>query len=147
MQVNFPNVLDLRLTAGGLGRYHIVIQMRKKQIGEGKNVLAAAFGCHYDIKHAIVVDEDIDIDEPTQIEWAVATRFQAEKDLVVINRGLGSMLDPSTKKRSLSSKVGYDATIYVDKPEEFYVSRVPTSKQVLEDKLSVDSQAPFCDYV
>jgi 2,5-furandicarboxylate decarboxylase 1 len=139
LQVNFPNVADLRLTPGGLGRYHIVIKMHKQQMGEAKNVLAAAFGCHYDIKHAIVVDDDINIDDANEIEWAVATRFQADRDLVVIHRGLGSMLDPSTKKRGLSSKVGYDATFYVDKAEEFYVSKVPSSKKMIEDALADDN--------
>lgn len=132
IQVNFPNVIDLRLTPGGLGRYHIVIKMKKKQMGEGKNVLACAFGCHYDIKLATVVDDDIDIDDPMQIEWAVATRFQADRDLIVINRALGSKLDPSTKKRGLSSKVGMDATSYVDEPAEFYVSQIPQSSALYE---------------
>lgn len=125
IQVNFPNVTDLRLTAGGLGRYHLVVKMKKRQYGEAKNVIASAFGCHYDIKQVIVVDEDINIDSPEHIEWAVATRFQADIDLVVINRALGSKLDPSGKSHGLSSKIGLDATAYLDKPELFYVSKVP----------------------
>lgn len=142
IQVNFPNVLDLRLTPGGLGRYHIVIKMKKKQMGEGKNVLACAFGCHYDIKFATVVDEDIDISDPQQVEWAVATRFQADRDLVVINRALGSKLDPSTKKRGLCSKVGIDATTYIDEPAQFYVSRIPKKEsQIAGNELANDSKA------
>lgn len=125
IQLNFPNVQDLRLTPGGLGRYHIVIKLQKSQLGEAKNVIACAFGCHYDIKQVIVVDEDIDIDDPQQVEWAVATRFQADKDLVVIDRALGSKLDPSVKKHSLSSKLGMDATTYLDKKTEFYVTKIP----------------------
>ncbi len=123
IQLNFPNVLDLRLTAGGQGRYHIVIKMKKRQYGEAKNVIAAAFACHYDIKLVTVVDEDIDIDVPEQVEWALATRFQADKDLVVINRALGSKLDPSGDHRGLSSKMGLDATAYLGDEERFYVSK------------------------
>ncbi|ASQ45153.1 UbiD family decarboxylase domain-containing protein [Legionella clemsonensis] len=78
---------------------------------------------HYDIKLVTVVDEDIDIDSPDQIEWAVATRFQADRDLVVMNRALGSKLDPSGDSRGLSSKMGLDATAYLGDKDHFYVSK------------------------
>ncbi|KTD28059.1 UbiD family decarboxylase [Legionella maceachernii] len=123
MRYNFPNVTDLRLTPGGQGRYHLVIKMKKDQYGQAKNVIACAFGMHYDIKLVIVVDEDIDIDSPDQIEWAVATRFQADRDLVVINRALGSKLDPSAEIRGLSSKMGLDATAYLGDKDRFFVSK------------------------
>ncbi|MGL5741698.1 MAG: hypothetical protein ACRCXC_03680 [Legionella sp.] len=124
--LNFPNVLDLRLTSGGFGRYHLVVKMKKSNIGEAKNVICCALGCHYDIKLVVVVDEDINIDDPNPIELAIATRFQAEIDLVVINGALGSKLDPSAKKHTLSSKVGFDATKYLDEIDKFYVTRIPT---------------------
>ncbi|MFL9989417.1 UbiD family decarboxylase [Paraburkholderia sediminicola] len=122
----FPNVLDLRLTPGGVGRFHLVLKMHKQQYGEAKNVIAHAFSCHYDIKQVIVVDDDIDIDDPLQVEWAVATRFQADRDLVVLHHALGSKLDPSTDStlRGLGSKMGIDATRYVDGHHEFFVARV-----------------------
>ncbi|MBS0358790.1 MAG: UbiD family decarboxylase [Proteobacteria bacterium] len=147
IQLNFPNVLDLRLTLGGMGRYHLVIKMNKRQFGEGKNVISCAFGCHYDIKQVIVVDEDINIDDQEQIEWAVATRFQADRDLVVINRALGSKLDPSSKKHELSSKMGLDATKYLDEENKFYVTRVPVcDSEVLNDYIQLGT-AVFTNYL
>lgn len=149
IQLNFPNVIDLRLTAGGLGRYHIVIKVKKSQYGEAKNIIACAFGCHYDIKQVIVVDDDINIDDPLQIEWAVATRFQAERDLVILNHALGSKLDPSTDivKRGLGSKIGLDATIYMDESKEFYVTKVPGMDKLDLQSWIQNSNAAFKDYL
>ncbi|MFM0609748.1 UbiD family decarboxylase [Paraburkholderia sediminicola] len=146
MQLNFPNVLAVRLTTGGLGRYHLVIKMIKKQYGEAKNVIACAFGCHYDLKLVTVVDEDIDINDAEQIEWAIATRFQASRDLVVIQHGLGSKLDPSGDKRGLNDKMGLDATKYLGDGERFYVSRIPSRLGLEYNRLEKDSRA-FIDYL
>jgi 2,5-furandicarboxylate decarboxylase 1 len=57
----------------------------------------------------VVVDMDVDVDDPNEIEWAIATRFQADRDLVVISGAQGSMLDPSSN-RGISAKMGFDAT-------------------------------------
>ena len=78
---SFPNVLDVRLTRGGTCRYHLAIKMDKTNDGEPKNVMMSAFGAHYDIKQVVVVDKDVDISMSEEIEWAVATRFQADRDL------------------------------------------------------------------
>ncbi|MCF6776814.1 UbiD family decarboxylase [Thiotrichales bacterium 19X7-9] len=142
IQVNFPTVIDLRLTPGGLGRYHIVVKVAKTEYGLAKNIIACAFGCHYDIKQVIVVDADIDIDDPEHIEWAIATRFQAQRDLVVINQALGSKLDPSAKAHGLSSKLGLDATKYLGDENRFYVSKVPHIDQIHLDVL-VDQGSNF----
>ncbi|KTC88736.1 UbiD family decarboxylase [Fluoribacter dumoffii] len=147
IRLNFPNVLDLRLTPGGLGRYHMAIKMKKTQMGEAKNVICCALGCHYDIKFVVVVDEDIDIDDSNQIEWAVATRFQAERDLVVVHGALGSKLDPSAKKHTLGSKVGFDATLYLDEKDKFYVTRVPTPQNYLFPKVDNTMDEKFKDYI
>ena len=116
LQRNFPGVEDVHLALGGVGRYHLYIKLRKTQDGEAKNVLLGAFAAHYDIKHAIVVDTDVDIHNPAEVEWAVATRFQADRDLVVIGHSQGSRLDPSAD-RGVGAKMGMDATIPVDAPE------------------------------
>src|SRR5207248_10316450 len=77
--------------------------------GEAKNIMLGAFAGHYDVKHVVVVDEDVDIHDPTAVEWAVATRFQADRDLVVIAESQGSKLDPSTRN-GVGAKMGLDAT-------------------------------------
>lgn len=115
LQRNFPGVQDVHLSLGGVGRYHLYVKLRKTQNGEGKNVLLGAFAAHYDIKHAVVVDTDVDIHDPAEVEWAIATRFQADRDLVVIPHSQGSKLDPSTEQ-GVGAKMGLDATIPVDAP-------------------------------
>ena len=77
----FPNVRDVHLARGGVCRYHLYVQIRKRQEGEAKNIMLGAFAGHYDVKHVIVVDEDVDIHDSDEVEWAVATRFQADRDL------------------------------------------------------------------
>ena len=109
LQRNFPSVHDVRLTRGGTCRYHLAVKIDKKSQGEPKNIIMGAFGGHYDIKQVVVVDMDVNIDDETEIEWAVATRFQADRDLVVVSGAQGSKLDPSSDN-GVSAKMGIDAT-------------------------------------
>jgi 2,5-furandicarboxylate decarboxylase 1 len=74
-----------------------------------KNIIMGAFGGHYDVKQVVVVDMDVDIDNPNEIEWAVSTRFQADRDLVIVSGAQGSKLDPSSQD-GISAKMGIDAT-------------------------------------
>jgi 2,5-furandicarboxylate decarboxylase 1 len=109
LQRSFPNVRDVHLAKGGVCRYHLRVQIKKRQEGEAKNVILGAFGGHYDVKQVIVVDEDVDIHNSDEVEWAVATRFQADRDLVVVPESQGSKLDPSTRD-GVGAKMGLDAT-------------------------------------
>jgi 2,5-furandicarboxylate decarboxylase 1 len=109
LQRSFPDVLDARLTRGGTCRYHLVVKIDKKSNGEPKNIIMGAFGGHYDLKQVVVVDQDVNIDDPHEIEWAIATRFQADRDLVVVSGAQGSKLDPSSDG-GISAKMGIDAT-------------------------------------
>lgn len=124
LQRSFPGVLDVHLSVGGVGRYHLYVKFRKQREGEPRNVILGAFGAHYDIKQVTVVDDDVDVHDPQQVEWAVATRFQADRDLIVIAGAQGSVLDPSTTVgqahgddevapphlQGISAKMGLDAT-------------------------------------
>ncbi|MBV8097197.1 MAG: UbiD family decarboxylase [Acetobacteraceae bacterium] len=130
LQRNFPGVQDVHLSLGGVGRYHLYVKLKKTQEGEAKNVLLGAFAAHYDIKQAIVVDTDVDIHDPAEVEWAVATRFQADRDAVIISHSQGSKLDPSTDA-GVGAKMGLDATIPVGAPEmKFKRIRVPGEEEV-----------------
>jgi 2,5-furandicarboxylate decarboxylase 1 len=113
---SFPNVLDVRLPRGGTCRYHLAVKIDKTSDGEPKNIIMCAFGAHYDIKQVVVVDKDVDIGSSEEIEWAIATRFQADRDLLVVSGALGSKLDPTTRD-GISAKMGLDATVPVDAPE------------------------------
>lgn len=130
---SFPNVRDVHLARGGLCRYHLYVQIVKRQEGEAKNVMMGAFAGHYDVKHVIVVDEDVDIHDPAEVEWAVATRFQADRDLVIVQESQGSKLDPSTRN-GVGAKMGMDATKPLDADEmKFKRIRVPG-----EDKIDLN---------
>jgi 2,5-furandicarboxylate decarboxylase 1 len=130
LQRSFPNVRDVHLARGGVCRYHLYVQIAKRQEGEAKNVIMGAFAGHYDIKQVIVVDEDVDIHNPTEVEWAAATRFQADCDLLVINHSQGSKLDPSARD-GVGAKMGLDATKPLDATEmKFKRIRVPGEEKV-----------------
>ncbi|MCD6529513.1 UbiD family decarboxylase [Candidatus Bathyarchaeota archaeon] len=129
-----PEVYGVRLTMAGGGWLHAVISIRKQKEGDGKNALLAAFAAHPSLKHAVVVDEDIDVYDSEAVEWAIATRFQADRDLIVVRNARGSTLDPSSdQERVLTSKVGIDATKPMDKPKEsFELARIPSTSRVEE---------------
>jgi 2,5-furandicarboxylate decarboxylase 1 len=130
LQRSFPSVKDVHLARGGVCRYHLYVQMKKRSEGEAKNVILGAFGGHYDLKQVIVVDEDVDIHNPTEVEWAVATRFQADRDLIVIQDSQCSKLDPSTRE-GVGAKMGLDATVPLDAPEfRFRRIQVPGEREV-----------------
>ncbi len=112
----FPGVRDVHLSHGGVCRYHLYVKLAKRSEGEAKNVMMGAFAGHYDVKQVIVVDEDVDIHDPAQVEWAVATRFQADRDLLVVTESQGSKLDPSTRD-GVGAKMGLDATRPLAAPE------------------------------
>ena len=119
-----PFVRGVRLTEGGGGWLHAVISIRRNSDGDGKSAIMAAFAAHPSLKHVVVVDEDIDPDNYADIEWAIATRFQASKGLVVINNARGSSLDPSAED-GLTAKVGIDATYPLKEKERFMRPTLP----------------------
>ncbi len=122
------DVKSVRLTPGGGGWLHAVISIKKRIEGEGKNAALAAFAAHPSLKHVVVVDDDVDIDDPTQVEWAIATRFRGDEDLIVISRARGSSLDPAAIDQSigLTTKVGVDATKPQSMdPARFERARIP----------------------
>ena len=127
---SFPSVRDVHLSMGGVGRYVLYVQMQKRSEGEAKNVILGAFGGHYDLKTVIVVDEDVNIHNAREVEWAVTTRFQADRDLVVITDAQGSKLDPSANN-GVGAKLGFDATVRLDAPAgKFTRIRVPGEESV-----------------
>jgi len=103
-----PRIHAVRLTEGGCCWLHGVISITKNKEGDAMNAAMAAFSGHPSMKKVIVVDKDIDIYDDRAVEWAVATRFQASRGLLVVNNAAGSSLDPSTE--GTTSKVAIDAT-------------------------------------
>ena len=142
LQRNDPGVLDVHLSRGGVCRYHLVVKIRKKQEGQAKNIMMGAFAGHYDIKQVIVVDEDVNIHDAEAVEWAVATRFQADQDLLVVGNTQGSKLDPTTTDDGVGAKMGLDATIPLAADDfTFTVIRVPGAGDVDLDAVLDDPAA------
>lgn len=103
-----PDVHGVRLTEGGCCWLHGVVSITKQKEGDAVNAIMAALGSHPSMKMVTIVDRDIDIFDDRDVEWAVATRFQGHKGLVVIENARGSSLDPSADETT--TKVGIDAT-------------------------------------
>ncbi|HIQ32346.1 MAG TPA: UbiD family decarboxylase [Methanothermococcus okinawensis] len=116
-----PTVRDVVLTEGGCSWLHAVISIEKRTEGDGKNAILAALASHPSLKHVVVVDEDIDIQDPKDVEYAIATRVQADEDVIIIKGAKGSSLDPSIKEDKTTAKMGIDATISFKKNREDFI--------------------------
>jgi UbiD family decarboxylase len=127
-----PKVHAVNLSVGGSRWLHAIISIEKQLDGDGKNALLAAFAAHPSLKHAVVVDSDINVFDPCDVEWAIATRFQASEDLIILNNVRGSTLDSSADQETgLTSKMGLDATKPFTKPKEkFERARIPVDKEI-----------------
>ena len=103
------------ITPGGMCWLHAVVQIAKHAPEDGTRAIEAAFRGHGSLKHVVVVDEDVDPFDAQAVEWAIATRFQADRDLLVFPDQPSSSLDPSAKfvpgQKARSAKMGLDATI------------------------------------
>lgn len=126
-----PTVTNVYLPPSGTCRFHAYVQLRKTDDAEPKSIIATTFTADFRIKHVWVVDDDVDIYDEQQILWAMATRFQGDKDLVMIKDMLGSTLDPSVEEvTSKTTKVGFDCT--KPAPPLDYPKRVSISEDILE---------------
>ncbi|MEW6603869.1 MAG: UbiD family decarboxylase [Thermoproteota archaeon] len=133
-----PTTQAVHLTDGGSNWLSAVIQIKKRLEGEPKNALMAAFSAHPSLKMATVVDADIDPTDPVAVEYAIATRSQADKDFIIIPNAKGSSLDPSSDQTNLlTTKLGIDATASLLKPKEgFEIAKIPgEEKTKLSDYL------------
>lgn len=103
--------LDVNVNPGGCSWLHALVKIDKQNEEDGKKAIAAAFEGHKSCKHIFIVDKDIDIYNPLDIEWAMATRFQADIDFVMKPREKGSSLDPSAEPDThFTTKCGFDCT-------------------------------------
>ena len=102
---------DVHMTEGGCGWLGAVLKINKKHPDDGMRAIEAAFAGHKSMKIVTVVDEDIDITDPVRVEWAMMTRWQPDKDTLILSNQRGSSLDPSRYSDGKTSKIGYDATI------------------------------------
>jgi len=105
-----PEVKAINLTPGGTFRHHVVVSIKKRAENEGRNVILGLLSLGIGLKQIIVVDDDIDPFDPMQVDWALATRMQADKDVIIIPRIACSTLDPSVPEPRVTAGLGIDAT-------------------------------------
>jgi 2,5-furandicarboxylate decarboxylase 1 len=113
LQSAIPIVTDVEMTSGGLHRFHAVIQVKKQSRqhnGLQRNAMMAAFGALKDLDLITVVDHDIDIRDPIDVEYAVATRMEASSDLIFIPGARGHEY-VRVSKEGIRTKLGIDATV------------------------------------
>lgn len=143
LQTAIREPVAVNATASGGGMFNLRISMRARVPGEARNAIAAAFGCLANVKNVFVVDDDIDIFNDQQMDWALATRFQPDRDLVVQGGMRTLPLDPSLYGARVGAKAGFDLTIRADRraaieftvpgPPELAGGRFDTVRAALAD--------------
>ena len=119
-------VLDVSVNPGGSSWFHVLIQINKKSEEDGKKAIEAGMKGHTSGKHFFVVDKDINIYDPLEVEWAMATRFQADKNFYVYSKQKGSSLDPSADQVTReTAKAGFDLTMKLDKVAKMTRTKFP----------------------
>ncbi len=112
------------VTPGGMSWLHAVVQIDKQAEEDGRRAISAAFRGHTSLKHVVIVDRDVDLYDAADVEWAIATRFQADRDLVLLSDQPSSSLDPSASQvpgqKARTAKMGLDATVPLDEPPGEY---------------------------
>ena len=127
-----PSTRTVHLSDGGSNWLTAVVQIKKRLEGEPKNAILTAFAAHPSLKTAIIVDEDINPWNPVEVDYAVSTRTQADKDFLIITNAKGSSLDPSSDQTNLlTTKLGIDATISLLKDRErFEIAKIPGANNI-----------------
>lgn len=139
--VKEPVAISSRSFAGGSSGLRVSI--RQSRPGEARDAIKALFEGIHRIKHVWVVDDDIDIENEAQFEWAMGTRFQAHRDLVVLTGMKGMTMDPSLEGEKTGAKAGFDCTMPIERRGQIPMTRCaakpftgPARWQTVEQALS-----------
>jgi len=111
-------VKNVIMTPGGCYYFHAAVQIQKTNDDEPKKAIDAAFAAHKSLKHVVIVDDDINIFDPNDIEFAIATRVKGDEDIYIYPKVRGSTLDPRSEN-GIGTKVGIDATMDLSKKWKF----------------------------
>lgn len=138
LKAKFAQVRRVSMTNGGCNWLHAVVQIDKKRSSDPRRIIAKTFESHRSLKQVVVVDADIDPSSAEAVEYAMATRFQADRDLVIIKNVRGSSLDPSSDQKNLkTAKMGIDATKSASRrPEGFELAKIPGIEKFRLEKYS-----------
>jgi len=113
-----PGLRGVYLSYGGCGFYHAVVQLQKQIEGVQRNAILATLAAFPPLKQVTVVDEDVNIYDPQDVEWAVATRLRPDRDIILVPEARGHELNPVTDG-GLVCKMGLDATAPFPRPPSF----------------------------
>ena len=97
-------------TTSSGGNFNVRVALHQRVPGEARNAIAACFSALVNVKNVFVVDPDIDVTSDEQIDWAMATRFQPDRDLIVLGGMRTLPLDPSIVSGRVGAKAGFDLT-------------------------------------
>jgi len=136
LKKSFSQTKQVSLSDGGCNWLHAVVQIKKKNDSDPKKIIKKTFESHRSLKQVTIVDEDIDPSSAESVEYAMATRFQADKDLIILKKVRGSSLDPSSNQQKLqTAKMGIDATRSLSKrPEGFELAKIPKIDKIKLEK-------------
>jgi UbiD family decarboxylase len=135
--------LAVYATASSGGMYNVRVSLRQRVPGDARNAIAAVFGSHAEAKHVFVFDPDIDVFSDAEADWAFATRFQADRDLITGSGFRVVPLDPSLQGARTGAKLGFDCTIPFGKANafEFTVPTPPSAKKTAQHKSAAEALA------
>jgi UbiD family decarboxylase len=135
--------LAIFATPSSGGMYNVRVSLRQRVPGDARNAIAAIFGSHAEAKHVFAFDPDIDVFSDEETDWALGTRFQADRDLIVGSGFRVVPLDPSLGGARTGAKLGFDCTIPFGKTNafEFSVPAPPVAKQAAPHQTVADALA------
>lgn len=137
------DVRDLALSAAS-GRTHVVLSVKKRHESDPRQLLHYLLAGVSYVKHAMVVDDDVDVHDPRDVEWAIATRVQGDEDMLVIPGLRGRSIDPSQKPGNFTAKVGIDATVPITQRQRFKRIGVPLEiKEAVKKRLAAIITQPL----
>ena len=132
LQKDFPSVIGVNFNVLNAS---VIVSIKKRERTDARRILHALLVSHPFIKNAVIVDDDIDIHSPRDVDWALGSRFQPDRDLVVIDQVAGSPLDPSCEEAGVTAKMGLDATIPFEQRERFERARLSSANRKKVEQL------------
>jgi 2,5-furandicarboxylate decarboxylase 1 len=115
LKAQHPTLTSVAIPASGGVAFYIVIAMKQRYAGEARHAILTAIASSQRPKLVVVVDPDIDVRDPDQVEWAIAFRSQPARDVIIVGDLPGGTLDPTIDgslplDRRTGSAMGIDAT-------------------------------------
>jgi UbiD family decarboxylase len=105
-----PNVKAVHVPMSGCAAFTAFVSIRQTRAGEAKQAIPIVFGVDHYVKLVVIVDEDVDVFDESDVLWAMTTRMQADRDVHILSGAMGAILDPSATPEGLTAKIGIDAT-------------------------------------